>query len=280
MYERAAKLAGMAGSDNPFFSSVDTWSFGASLERAKTYYRLRYQTEAPNGQSVDELSNSALRKRFYAYAQETVGRGYVHETESSFDAFFPRLPKNTDEMRSTILYTEAVYPKTIDAQGLSVLHAWSGCPGLAQGSNGVGSIQEMDAAGSYAPCPYCKFVPSSMGKVAAASSSIQNGFEYHYNEVAKAADEYQKAREELDPLNQQAKDMAGGLLDSVGKAFVEACSQRIDITPPGHYGVISLVSDHGYCANPFSFVSCFFRGRWGSRCSGRSLLCNVGKGII
>ncbi len=260
MYERAAKLAGMAGSDNPFFSSVDTWSFGASLERAKTYYRLRYQTEAPNGQSVDELSNSALRKRFYAYAQETVGRGYVHETESSFEAFFPRLPKNTDEMRSTILYTEAVYPKTIDAQGLSVLHAWSGCPGLAQGSNGVGSIQEMDAVGSYAPCPYCKFVPSSMGKVAAASSSIQNGFEYHYNEVAKAADEYQKAREELDPLNQQAKDMAGGLLDSVGKAFVEACSQRIDITPPGHYGVISLVSDTGTAQTRFPSSLVFSEG--------------------
>lgn len=267
MYERAAKLAGMAGSDNPFFSSVDTWSFGASLERAKTYYRLRYQTEAPNGQSVDELSNSALRKRFYAYAQETVGRGYVHETELSFEAFFPRLPKNTDEMRSTILYTEAVYPKTIDAQGLSVLHAWSGCPGLAQGSNGVGSIQEMDAAGSYAPCPYCKFVPSSMGKVAAASSSIQNGFEYHYNEVAKAADEYQKAREELDPLNQQAKDMAGGLLDSVGKAFVEACSQRIDITPPGHYGVISLVSDTGTAQTrfPSSLVSSEGVGGLGAR---------------
>lgn len=265
--EEAAKLAGMAGSDNPFFSSVDTWSFGASLERAKTYYRLRYQTEAPNGQSVDELSNSALRKRFYAYAQETVGRGYVHEMESSFDAFFPRLPKNTDEMRSTILYTEAVYPKTIDAQGLSVLHAWSGCPGLAQGSNGVGSIQEMDAAGSYAPCPYCKFVPSSMGKVAAASSSIQNGFEYHYNEVAKAADEYQKAREELDPLNQQAKDMAGGLLDSVGKAFVEACSQRIDITPPGHYGVISLVSDTGTAQTrfPSSLVSSGGVGGLGAR---------------
>lgn len=267
MYERAAKLAGMAGSDNPFFSSVDTWSFGASLERAKMYYRLRYQTEAPNGQSVDELSNSALRKRFYAYAQETVGQGYVHETESSFDAFFPRLPKNTDEMRSTILYTEAVYPKTIDAQGLSVLHAWNGCPGLAQGSNGMGSIQEMDAAGSYVPCPYCKFVPSSMGKVAAASSSIQNGFEYHYNEVAKAADEYQKAREEFDPLSQQAKDMAGGLLDSIGKAFTEACSQRIDITPPGHYGVISLVSDTGTAQTrfPSSLVSSEGVGGLGAR---------------
>lgn len=209
MYERAAKLARMAGFDNPFFSSVDTWNFAASLERAKTYYRLRYQAEVPNGQSVDELSNSALRKRFYAYAQETVGQGYVHETESSFDAFFPRLPKNTDEMRSTTLYTEMVYPKTIDAQGLTVLHAWNGCPGLVQGSIGMGSIQEMDTVGSYTPCPHCKFVPSSMGKVAAASSSIQNGFEYHYNEVAKAADEYQKARQELDPLSQQAKDMAG-----------------------------------------------------------------------
>lgn len=245
MYERAAKLAGMADFDNPFFSSVDTWNFAASLERAKTYYRLRYQTEVPNGQSVDELSNSALRKRFYAYAQETVGQGYVHETESSFDAYFPRLPKNTDEMRSTILYTEMVYPKTIDAQGLMVLHAWNGCPGLVQGSIGMGSIQEMDTVGSYTSCPHCKFVPSSMGKVAAASSSIQNGFEYHYNEVAKAADEYQKARKELDPLSQQAKNMAGGLLDSVGKAFAEACDQRIDITPPGHHGVISLVSDTG-----------------------------------
>ena len=217
MYERAAKLAGMAGFDNPFFSSVDTWNFAASLERAKTYYRLRYQTEVPNGQSVDELSNSALRKRFYAYAQETVGQGYVHETESSFDAYFPRLPKNTDEMRSTILYTEMV-SKTIDAQASRFCMPGNGCPGLVQGSIGMGSIQEMDTVGSYTSCPHCKFVPSSMGKVAAASSSIQNGFEYHYNEVAKAADEYQKARKELDPLSQQAKDMAV-LPDSLGKAF-------------------------------------------------------------
>lgn len=154
----------------------------------------------------------------------------------------PRTPMKCDR-RSW--YTEMVYPKTIDAQGLMVLHAWNGCPGLVQGSIGMGSIQEMDTVGSYTSCPHCKFVPSSMGKVAAASSSIQNGFEYHYNEVAKAADEYQKARKELDPLSQQAKNMAGGLLDPVGKAFAEACDQRIDITPPGHHGVISLVSDTG-----------------------------------
>lgn len=163
MYERAAKLAGMAGSDNPFFSSVDTWSFGASLERAKTYYRLRYQTEAPNGQSVDELSNSALRKRFYAYAQETVGRGYVHETELSFDAFFPRLPKNTDEMRSTILYTEAVYPKTIDAQGLSVLHAWSGARVLLRARMGLAQ--------------YRKWMPQDLTHLALIANSFQAAWE-------------------------------------------------------------------------------------------------------
>ena len=257
MYERAAKLAGMSDSSNPFFSSVDTWSFEASLNRAKTYYGLRYQNEKPKGQSIDELSNSALRKRFYGYASEMVGKGYVHETDSSFDALFPLLPKNTDEMRSTILYTEAVYPKTLDAHGVMVLHAWSGCPGLSQGVAGVGSMQEMDAAGSYTPCPYCKFTPSSMGKVAAASSSIENGFEHHYNEVAKAAAEYRKACEELRPLNQQAKGIAKSLFDSIGQAFQEVCAQRVDITPPGHNGVIALVSDTGSAQThfPSSLVS-------------------------
>ena len=246
MYERAARLANMPEGSNPFFSSVDTWNFGSSLERAKTYYRLRYQNEAPKNQSIDELSNSALRKRFYNYAQETIGRGYVNETEDSFDAWFPLLPKNTDEMRSCELYTEAAYPKSVDAQGATVFHAWDGCPGLAEGSAaGLGSIQELDSISAYNPCPFCKFVPSSMGKVAAASSSIANGFEFHYNEVAKAAEEYRKAIEEASPLKQEAKQLAGSLLDSIGKAFAQACSQRIDMTPPGHYGAVALVSDVG-----------------------------------
>lgn len=258
MYERAAKLAGMSGESNPFFSSVDTWSFSASLDRAKAYYRLRWQNESPKGQTVDELSNSALRKIFYEYAQKTVGKGYVKESESSFEALFPRLPRNTDEMRLTELYTESRYPKTVDVQGLPILHAWNGCPALAQGSNaGMGSIQEMDGVAAYTPCSYCKFAPSSMGKVAAASSSIENGFEYHYNEVAKAAEEYQKAREELDPLSEKVKGRVGRLLEALQAAFSEACSQRIDITPPGHCGAIALVSDIGVSQTrfPSSIVS-------------------------
>ena len=244
MYERAAKLAGMSGLENPFFSTVDAWSFSVALERAKAYYQKRYQIETPQGSSVEEQADSALRKRFYAYAQTEMEKGYVHETDGSFDALFPLLPKNTDEMKATSLYLDAVYPKTIDAGGAMVLHAWEGCPGAAQGAySGFGCIREMDTGSGYTPCPYCKFAPSSMGKVAAASSSIENGFEYHYSEVAKAAAEYQKARGELDPLSSKVKEEAEGLLSSVEGALAEACANRIDITPPGHYGAVVLVVD-------------------------------------
>ncbi len=258
MYERAAKLAGMSGLQNPFFSTVDTWNFSAALERAKVYYQTRYQKEVPLGSSVDEQANSALRKRFYAYAQAEVGKGYVRETEGSFDALFPLLPKNTDEMRGTTLYLDAVYPKTVDASGVMVMHAWEGCPGAAQGSYlGLGCIREMDGVSGYAPCPYCQFSPSSMGRVAAASSSIENGFEYHYNEVAKAAAEYQKARAELDPMSAKVKEQAEGLLSSVRDALAQACANRIDITPPGHYGAVVLVVDTAAPASrfPSSFVA-------------------------
>lgn len=268
MYERAAHLANMSGKDNPFFSSVDTWSFEAALNRARTYYQLRYDQERPQESSVEERSNSALRKRFYAYAVRTVNEGYVFESEDAFDASFPLLPKNTDEMRATSLYSEAVYPRTQDAQGMLTLHAWEGCPGCALGSaSGTGSIRDMDGSPAYVTCPYCSFVPSSMGKVAAASSNIENGFEYHYNEVARAADEYEKARDRLDPLSQEVKDIAEGLFDQIASGVTEACSKRIAVLPPGHWGAIALVVDTSTVSSRFSspFVDHEGRGALGVR---------------
>lgn len=268
MYERAAHLAGMSGSSNPYFSSVDTWNFQAALSRAQTYYKIRLENEQPKGSSVDEQSNSALRKRFYAYAVKTVDEGYVHETENSFAASFPLLPKNTDEMRLTSLYTDVVYPKTQNEQGLFTLHAWNGCPGcINQASVGTGSIRDMDRNPAYATCPYCKFAPSSMGKVAAASSNIENGFEYHYNEVARAAAEYQKARDELDPVSQKIKDLAGDLFNALFEGISEACSKRIEILPPGHWGAIALVVDTASPASHFPslFVASDGTGELGVR---------------
>lgn len=261
MYERASKLASMQGLSNPFFSSVDTWNFSAALSRAQAYYRQRFVLEEPDGASDEEKADSALRERFYVYAQLEINKGYVHETGDSFDAYFPTLPKNTEEMKGTSLYSEAVYLKTFDGSR-TTLHAYDDCSG-ATGEQRLGraSIEEM-VNSSYPMCEKCKFIPSSMGKVAAASSSIDNGFEYHYIKVAEAAKEYQKARAELDPLRAKVKDLAGGLFDEIGESIKEAVSQRIAIDPPGRYGAVCVVAATG--APQARFASSFVNAQGSS----------------
>ena len=129
---------------------------------------------------------------------------YVHESGDSFDASLPHLPKNTAEMRETSLYTAKVFPVTEGEGGSYAMHA---CPGCPKAGNVVfyGSIKDMEE-GDYGKCPICGFSAASMGKVAAASTSIPNGFEYHYEEFVRAAEDYERARLELDPLRDQVKD--------------------------------------------------------------------------
>ena len=61
MYERASALAGMSGSENPLFRSVDAWSFSVALKRAQAYYPRRLAVEVPADGSVEEQARSALR---------------------------------------------------------------------------------------------------------------------------------------------------------------------------------------------------------------------------
>ena len=265
MYERASALASMSGSENPLFKSVDAWSFSVALKRAQAYYPKRLVAEVPEGPSVEDRARSALRVRFYRFAAEEVGRGYVRESDESFDANFPRLPKNTAEMRATGLYTDPVYPCTVDEAGSTVMHAWEGCPDAA-GATFFGSMAQMEA-GSYPTCGACGFTASSMGKVAAASTSIDNGFEHHYEAVAVAAEEYEKARAELDPLTREAKNRASGLLDRVKEAFGQVANMRIDARPPGSLGVVVLVANTGQVPASNGFESSFVRasGSLGAR---------------
>ncbi len=238
MYERAQALSGINATQNPLFHSVDAWSFSVALDRARAYYALRLRKEAPSTDSVDEQAASALRKVFYRFASNELSKGYVRESDDSFDAYFPDLPKNTQEMRKTSLYTEAAFPLGEDGSGGVGLHAWEGCP-LAGGA-GFGSISQMES-GNYATCPYCKLTAASLGKVAAASSSIPNGFEYHYVAVAKAAGEYSEARKALDETSKAAKGKAGKMLEACKDALAEAANARLHASPPGGKGAISLV---------------------------------------
>ena len=265
MYERAATLAGLAGSDNPYFSSADTWGFSVALARAKAYYAQRLSKEAPQGSSVEEQAESALRKRFYEYAVSELEKGWVRESDDSFSANFPVMPRNTAELRNTSLFTESAYPVTVNESGAFEMHAYSGCP-RAAGASMSASLAEREA-GSYAVCPTCGFTTASLGKVAAASSSIDNGFEYHYRIVAKAAEEYQKAREAYTPKANKVRHIAGNLFDKAIEALKKMASQRIDVAPPGRFGVVAIVASTGSMSTDTGFSSSFvnWSGELGTR---------------
>ena len=265
MAERANTLAGMSGSENPIYSSADTWSFSVALARAKAYYPKRLAAEAPTGTSVEDQADSILRKRFYRYACEQINSGYVHESADSFEAYFPVLPKNTAEMLETPLATERIYPYTDDGSGGMKLHAWTGCPEAAsvQGYACIKDFPEND----YTPCKECQFSRSSMGKVAAASTSIDNGFEHHYGYVARAAEDYSKALERARPAKAEVKRRASSVFDAVGKALSQAARMRISARPPGSDGVVALCANTGQDAPAKGFESAFVQasGNLGAR---------------
>ena len=73
MYERAKNLAHLSGSENPYYSSSETWDFGVALARAQAYYRARVGQEAPANDSAAEQARSALRKRFYRLCHHRTG---------------------------------------------------------------------------------------------------------------------------------------------------------------------------------------------------------------
>lgn len=258
MYERAGALSDLSGEANPYFSSVETWGFSVALDRAKAYYPRRLALEAPQGASIDEQANSALRKRFYRYAANAIGTGCVSETDDSFDAYFPLLPKNTAEMRSTELFSEAVYPVTVNEAGEFEMHAWEGCP-RAAGATGAGSLAQREA-GQYVTCPACRFTASSLGNVAAASSSIPNGFEYHYRIVAAAAGEYEEAKRKMEPKARKVRRLAGSLLEDAVEALKGMAAQRIAVAPPGRLGVVALVASTGEVPADTGFASSFVGG--------------------
>lgn len=256
MYERADALAGLSPSGNPLYRSVDAWSFEAALKRAQAYYPQRLAQEAPADSSTAERARSALRERFYRYAANEVARGYVRDDGDAFDAYFPLLPGNTEEMRETSLYTEDVYPISESESGLT-MHAWEGCPAVGSIVS-RGSVRDMETEG-FATCPTCGFCASSLGSVAAASTSIENGFEYHYDAVARAAAEYENARERIKPFKDAAKTGAQSLIDQLASIGRAAASARIDACPPGSLGATVLAVNLGSMPAQTGFESLFVR---------------------
>ena len=237
MWERAKSLTDLSGTQNPHYASSVTWEPQVALDRARAYYRSRLANEAPQGSSVEMRAESAARKAFYTYASTEVNCAYITEDGDKVSSYIPLLPRNSDEARATELYTDASWPVSIN-DGKTYLHYGVSCPNYKKGTpNGFASVADYDGQDK---CSKCHFGVSSLGAVAAPSTSIENGFEYHFDKFKDALEDYVDCRNNELELMRQTEDEA----DRAGNAFDQAIKalsgERPRIAPPGRNGVVAL----------------------------------------
>ena len=253
MWERAKSLAGLSGIENPHYASSITWEPQVALDRARAYYRSRLASEAPQGSSVEMRSESAARKAFYTYASTEVNRAYITEDGDKVSSYIPLLPRNSDEVRATELYTDTIWPASINGDK-TYLHYGMSCPNYKKGTpNGFASVADYDGQDK---CSKCHFGVSSLGAVAAPSTSIENGFEYHFDRFKDAVEDYVECRNKELELERQTEDEA----DRAGNAFDQAIKalsgERPRIAPPGRNGVVAFAVS-GDIASPDELNSSF-----------------------
>lgn len=253
MWERARSLAKLSDIENPHYASSVTWEPQVALDRAKAYYRLRLANEAPQSSSVETKAESAARKAFYTYASAEVNRAYITEDGDRATSYIPLLPRNTDEVRATELYTDAAWPTSTN-DGKTYLHYGTSCPNYKKGTpGGLASVAAYDGQDK---CNRCHFGVSSLGAVAAPSTSIENGFEYHFDRFKDALEDYVECRNKELELMRQTEDEA----DRAGNAFDEAIKalsdERPRIAPPGRNGVVALAVS-GAISSPDELNSSF-----------------------
>lgn len=253
MWERAKSLAKLSDIENQHYASSVTWEPQVALDRAKAYYRLRLANEAPQGSSVEMKAESAARKAFYTYASTEVNRAYVTEGGDEVTSYIPLLPRNTDEVRATELYSDTAWP-TSAIDGKMYLHYGTSCPNYKKGApGGLASVVDYDGQDR---CNRCHFGVSSLGAVAAPSTSIENGFEYHFDRFKDALEDYVECRNKELELMRQTEDEA----DRTGNAFDEAIralsGERPRIAPPGRNGVVALAVS-GAISSPDELNSSF-----------------------
>ena len=253
MWERARSLAKLLGEQNQHYASSVSWEPQVALDRAKTYYRQRLADEKPQGSSVEMKAESAARKAFYTYASTEINRAYVTEDGDEVTSYIPLLPRNTDEVRATELYTDAAWP-TSAIDGKTYLHYGTSCPNYKKGTpGGLASVAAYDGQDR---CNRCHFGVSSLGAVAAPSTSIENGFEYHFDRFKDALEDYVECRNKELELMRQTEDEA----DRAGNAFDQAIKalsgERPRIAPPGRNGVVALAVS-GAISSPDELNSSF-----------------------
>lgn len=240
MRERAEHLTGLSSNLNPFVPSPTTWTFGVALKRARAYYKARYDQEIANGNSADELRDSAIRKAFYNFACQELSKGFYKETaDGDIEIDLPSLPHNLEETKQTDLYLKPIWPCTFE-NGEKVIHAHVSCPGAMGGNAGFASLQDLDA-GVVHECPHCHFTSDDVGRVASASTNIDNGFEYYWRIVVEESKKYESAIKQVKDLRDKLSEAAEKSAGLFQKALEQIKVNRPRLCPPGAWGCIAVV---------------------------------------
>ena len=240
MQERAGKLSGISDVDNPDFASSLTWDPQVALARTRAYYRWRLEHNAAEGSGVEAQADAAARRAFYAYALDRFERASVAEVDGRIVSTVELLPKNTEGVRATALYTDAVWPSTAEADGLT-LHYGADCPGATGGAGPMLAVSSIET-GQARECSTCRFGVGDLGKAPAASTSIDNGFEYHLRAFTLALNEYVDARNAELELERAAQGKAEQAGDAFDEAISALANKRPRIAPPGRYGCVAIVA--------------------------------------
>lgn len=240
MRERASTLAGLTGADNPNYPSPEGWTFGVALLRARRYYAVRVTNNVPEGSDIESVTDACVRREFYRFALAQMGRGYYHEgADGTVDMMLPELPHNSAEARETTLYTDQVWPCT-DEGGARTLHSTLACPGATGSPSGLASVAEVES-GSVGWCPVCRMDVGDIGKVAAASTTIDNGFEHYWRQVVEASRDYQAAHNEQVAAEGEMRDLAADGAESFKAAIDQLSVPRPKLCPAGAWGCIGVV---------------------------------------
>ena len=241
LHERAGALAGLPSSANPHYPSCETWGFGVPLVRARAYYAARLANERVVGSTPEELTDAACRLAFYEYALGRVRSGsWAEHPDGTVEADLPLLPRNADETRATDLYTRVAWPCT-DEGGSRTLHSSLDCPGATGGPSGSASLAQLDA-GAVSRCPQCQMDVGDLGRVASASTSIENGFEHHWRIIVEASEDYEAARDDLAAAEARTRELAEEGELEFERALEQLTTGRPTLRPPGAWGCVAVVA--------------------------------------
>ena len=241
MRSRARDLAGLLGSDNPMIDDPMDWTFGDAINRSRSYYEQRLAREVPMGSDIESITDSLAREAFYEYAlDEVYGAWYQEHSDGSVDLNVPHLARNSNEMRGTWLYTNAVWPCTEEEEGVT-LHSTLSCPGASGPNVGYDCVAAIED-GSVRRCDVCRMDVGDLGAVASISTSATNGYEHYWQIVVEEAQNYQTARNEQAEAERRAKEVAEQSSDAFDKALEQLSVPRPKICPPGAWGCVAVVS--------------------------------------